>query len=181
MLLHNSYINLAIANSLHCQKSLYDHQELIKWIRSLGKPLNGRSAAQFWGYQLRVRSSYFSQQYCLHDSIKILSCWQAQAHVKREGALHQVSPFQTISPLRWGAGTVGYWIEWPGEFHSTTICTLMKSTLSIRSNASSWSVTASSWNRHHQSQWIESNIGGGLSRLRVVFLFIPTSTGLHCN
>ena len=75
------------------------------------------------------------------------------------------SPIRTTSSIRCGAGTVGYWTDWPGEWHSPVI---LKLTIA---GVRRCPLTAGSWSQHLQPHRSGSTVGGGSPRYRTVSLF----------
>ena len=68
------------------------------------------------------------------------------------------SPIRTTSSIRCGAGTVGYWTDWPGDCHSPGILKL--TIVGVRR----CSLTAGSWSQHLQPHRSGSTVGGGSPR-----------------
>ena len=69
-----------------------------------------------------------------------------------------VSPIRTTSSIRCGAGIVGYWRDWPGEWHSPVI---LKLTIE---GVRPCLLTAGSWSQHPQPHRCGSTVGGGSPR-----------------
>ena len=72
---------------------------------------------------------------------------------------------ETTSFIRWGAGTVGYWTDWPGEWHRPVILKL--TIVEVRHCL----LMAGSWSQHLQPHRGGSTVGGGSPRYRTVSLF----------
>ena len=71
----------------------------------------------------------------------------------------------TISSIRCGAGTVVYWTDWPGEWHSPVILKLTVE--GVRHCL----LTAGSWSQHLQPHRGGSTVGGGSPRYQTMSLF----------
>ena len=100
MLLHNSYINMAIPHMFHHQKSLLDHQGAVN-MNSDSKKISIRpylGVANCAGYPLWVQSIGFSMLPQQLDLMSVWSGWRSQAQVKsREPS---VIPFWNIYILQ---------------------------------------------------------------------------------
>ena len=130
MLLHNSYINVAIANTLHYRKkslrlsgaekqnsdSLKTHKWAFYWGRNRTIPL----LCAVGGVRPVFLAVFSSCQPPSSLEVPLLRTCLADGPGVQSTPPSE-SPLQTTSSIRCGAGTVGDSTEWPGEWHSPVI------------------------------------------------------------